>query len=144
MVQGILAGKMHTMDRRRGAVASMVMLLLGQQTLIAAFSPLRPFPQKEQQQIQGRTIQALWTTPCQPSLSSRAMAPLYAGKREGRRGGGGGSGRYNGDNRGGATGNRRRRRVPHAETSKDPEKRLANLNRKLSSIIEVCLDGGHR
>ena len=81
------------------------------------------------------------------------VGPLYV-KREGRRGGGGGGGGGNGGQYGrgggqygggrgggGGSGNRgggrRRRRAPEAEASKDPEKRLANLNRKLSSIVEV-------
>ena len=70
-------------------------------------------------------------------------------KREGRRGpgykggsgggGSGGSGGGGGGYRGGRPGGRRR--DAGAEPSKDPEKRLANLNRKLTSIIEVCAKG---
>jgi len=58
-------------------------------------------------------------------------------KRQGRRGGGGsGTGRGN-SNTGGKFGSRRRNTNDGAEASKDPEKRLINLNRKLTSILEV-------
>lgn len=87
-----------------------------------------------------------------PSSSPSSSAPrapralsttaLYV-KREGRRGpgyrgesgGGGGGGSYGGG------GGRGRRSRDSAEPSKDPNKRLANLNRKLSSIIEVKKGG---
>lgn len=67
------------------------------------------------------------------------MQPL-ALKRAGRRSGGsGGSG---GSSSGGGGGfGKRRGKDDGAEASKDPEKRLANLNRKLSSILEVRHDG---
>ena len=62
--------------------------------------------------------------------------PGYKGGSGGGSGGGGGAGGYRGGRPGG------RRRDAGAEPSKDPEKRLANLNRKLTSIIEVCAKGG--
>lgn len=57
------------------------------------------------------------------------MQPL-AVKRAGRRSGGSG-----GSSSGGGFG--KRGKNDGAEASKDPEKRLANLNRKLTSILEV-------
>lgn len=57
------------------------------------------------------------------------MQPL-AVKRAGRRSGGSG-----GSSSGGGFG--KRGKNDGAEASKDPEKRLANLNRKLASILEV-------
>ena len=80
------------------------------------------------------------------SGSSSTTTALYV-KREGRRGpgykGGGDSSRSGsggGGGRGsdrGRPGGRGRRGEAGAEPSKDPNKRLANLNRKLTSIIEV-------
>lgn len=68
-------------------------------------------------------------------------------KREGRRGpgykggsGGSGGGSYRSGGGGAGSGRGRRgggRGQPGPEPSKDPSKRLANLNRKLSSIMEV-------
>ena len=58
------------------------------------------------------------------------MQPL-AVKRAGRRSGG------SGGSSGGGNGFGRRGKDDGAEASKDPEKRLANLNRKLTSILEV-------
>lgn len=58
------------------------------------------------------------------------MNPL-AVKRAGRRGGGGGSGG------GGGQYGKRGKGSQGGEASSDPEKRLANLNRKLTSVLEV-------
>lgn len=73
--------------------------------------------------------------------SGASVQPL-AVKRAGRRGGGGGSGGGSSGSGGGFGSSRgpggRRGKDDGAEASKDPEKRLANLNRKLSSILEVC------
>lgn len=68
------------------------------------------------------------------------MQPL-AVKRAGRRSGGSGGSSSGGNGFG------RRGKDDGAEASKDPEKRLANLNRKLTSILEVRIKmgglGGH-
>lgn len=67
--------------------------------------------------------------------SGASVQPL-AVKRAGRRGGGNSGGGGFGSSRGPGG---RRGKDDGAEASKDPEKRLANLNRKLSSILEVCM-----
>lgn len=63
------------------------------------------------------------------------MQPL-AVKRAGRRSGGSGGSSSGGGGFG------KRGKNDGAEASKDPEKRLANLNRKLTSILEVRSWGG--
>lgn len=63
------------------------------------------------------------------------MQPL-AVKRAGRRSGGSGGSSSGGGGFG------KRGKNDGAEASKDPEKRLANLNRKLNSILEVRSWGG--
>lgn len=76
-------------------------------------------------------------TPTSWRIRSGASVQPLGVKRQGRRGGGG-SGTGRGDiNTGGKFGSRRRNTNDGAEASKDPEKRLINLNRKLTSILEV-------
>lgn len=75
-------------------------------------------------------------------MSLAAGGPRDSGADEGGQGRSGGSGKQGGGGKGGARGprksyNKKGRGKDEPEKSKDPEKRLSNLNRKLSSILEV-------